>query len=175
MGWNTVLVQFPLFAVRHVLGSQREPLSFPLLEAPQKVRLPHRVERHAISALYAEKIELVPGCGVGRKRVEERLRRDALRLWQEGFKGQLQYELAEHEERRFPIGDRGRQGRERLNHLAHWELADRTVRDPQGRDDRASPEVRRLVVETHQLRVRFLRDCPADEFANCEMLDNGLS
>jgi hypothetical protein len=35
--------------------------------------------------------------------------------------------------------------------------------------------VRRLVVETHQLRARFLRDCPVDEFANCEMLDNGLS
>ena len=54
---ETVLIQSPLFAVRHVLDSQRQPLSFPLLEAPQKVRLPDRVERHEISALKAEKID----------------------------------------------------------------------------------------------------------------------
>ena len=67
VGDHLVEGPFDFAAVCHL---QCEIPSFPLLEAPEKVCLPHRVQRHEISALYAEKIELGPGCGVGRKRVE---------------------------------------------------------------------------------------------------------
>ena len=62
-----------------------------------------------------------------------------------------------------------------MDHLAHWERIDRTVRDTQGRDDRAAPEMRRLVIEAHELCVGFFRNRPVDEATSCEVFDNGLS
>src|SRR5208282_1369368 len=79
---RTVISCSPLRS-RHGPSSQRELFSFPLVEAPEKVCLPNRVQIHRLRASDTEKLKLASVCSIGRKCVEKRLRRNALGLGQE--------------------------------------------------------------------------------------------